>query len=155
MALTLSVLRKLSVAVSTGRVAAVFIENGELIGWKLSRPAARTPKNAAAVVQSWVTGFAPDLMIVENPQTAFRKGKHTKAILSAIAAVFEAAKGLDIQLSRLQVYQDKYDEARTLAKRYPQIAPLLPPKPPIWRSEPRNMGYYEALALAEQLNGKR
>ena len=143
-------LRRLAVAVATGRIAAVFFENQTLIGWAMSRHAYRNPETAAAVVGGWIDGFVPDHLIMENPSQARRKGTQTQAILATIATVFAKADGLDIQLARQQQYPNKYLEAAALAKRYPVIAALCPSQPPIWLPEPRSMSYFEALALADQ-----
>ena len=61
---------------------------------------------------------------------------------------------LDIKLPRIQSYQNKYDEAKALVKLYPQTKGLLPKRPPIWMPEPRNMSYFEAVSLVEQLRTK-
>ena len=144
-------LRKVAVAVSTGRVAAVFLKGKNVIGRKMSRTAAQNPQSAARIVQAWITGFKPDHMIVEDPKTALRKGNNAKEILETIATLFDNSDGLDIKLPRIQSYQIKYDEAKALVKLYPPMRKVLPKRPPIWMPEPRNMSYFEALSLAHQL----
>ena len=139
---------------STGRVAAIFLEGEKVIGWKMSRTAAKNPQSAARIVQAWITGFKPDHMIVEDPKTALRKGNNAKEILDTIATLFENSDGLDIKLPRLQSYQNKYDEAKALVKLYPPMKRILPKRPPIWMPEPRNMSYFEAVSLVEQLSAE-
>lgn len=144
-------MRKLAVSVATGRIAGVFLEENTVIATKTSRTAAGSTQNAARIIQSWINGFGPDHLIVEDPKTALRKGNHARALLQTIRALFDKADGLCITLSRVQSYQNKYEEAKALAARYPEIAHLLPQRPPIWRPEPRNMSYFEALSFVEQL----
>lgn len=145
-------LRKLSVAVATGRVAAVFLEGDKVVATRMSRTAANDTKNAARIVQSWIDGYEPDHMIAEDPKTALRKGENTKAILETITTIYENGDGLDVCVPRRQSYQNKYIEAKALAKRYPEVAHFLPrARPPIWMPEPRHMSYFEALALVDEL----
>ena len=144
-------LRRLAVAAETGVVAAVFLEDEKVLSWKMSRTAAKNPQSAARIVQTWITRFKPDHMIVEDPKTALRKGNNAKEILVTIATLFENSDGLDIKLPRIKSYQNKYDEAKALVKLYPQMQKVLPKRPPIWMPEPRNMSYFEALSLAHQL----
>ncbi len=118
----------------------------------MSRAAAKNTENAARVVRSWIDGFQPDHLIVEDPAAAYHKGKCTRAILVAIASVVGDADGLDIWLKRKRLYQNKYEEAKALVSRYPEMASRRPSRPPIWMPEPRNMSYFEALSLVEQLN---
>ena len=144
--------RSLSVAVSTGRVSTVYFIGKEVVGWKQSRTAAKNTQNAARITQAWVRGFKPDIMLCEQSQTASCKGLHAQTVLETIATVFENADGLDIRLPRIQSYQNKYVEAKALAAKYPALADLCPEQPPIWLPEPRNMGYFEALALFDALH---
>ena len=43
--------------------------------------------------------------------------------------------------------KNKYDAAAALAAEFPQIEPWLPRKRRAWEPEPRNIIYFEALAL--------
>jgi len=142
--------RTLSVAVSTGRMAAVFLEDNTVVAWRMSQKAAQNTEDGAAILKSWLEDFEPDLTISEDHR-ASRKGVCAKATLETVERVLEAHDGLHVLLPRRQVYQDKYEEANALAKRYPQVRKLLPTKPPIWLPEPRRMSYFEALSFVEQL----
>jgi hypothetical protein len=144
-------LRKLAVAVSTGRVTAVFLECDTVVATKISRCAALSKRNAARIVQAWISGFKPHYLIAEHYATALRKGQNTRAILKTINALFEETDGLDIRLRRTQSYPNKYVEAKALVEKYPEIAHLYVQQPPIWMPEPRNMGYFEALSLVQQV----
>ena len=142
--------RTLALASSTRRIAGVFLEDQKVVGWRLSRKAARNPKDAAVCLKSWINDFEPDLLISEDP-AASRKGDHVKTLLETIGQTCDQADGLNVLLPRKQVYHDKYEEAKVLAKRYPHLRILLPKKPSIWNSEPHAISYFEALSFVEQL----
>ena len=141
----------MSVAASTGRVAYVYLENRVPVRWGMSRHAAANTQNTARIVQSWLDDCRPDLMISQKPETAFGKGARTRDILETIGTLFDNAEGLNVRLTRQQSYQNKYEEAKALAATFPALAHLLPAQPPLWLPEPRNMSYFEALSLVEQL----
>jgi hypothetical protein len=145
----------LSVAVSTGRVAYVYLEDHVPRRWGMSRKAAKDPCTAARIVGSWVDDLAPDLLVSENPERANRKGFGVRAILEVIGEVFEQAAGLNMCLTRVQPFENKFEEAQVLVRRYPMLKHLCPQKPPIWMPEPRNISYFEALSFAEQLTAKQ
>ena len=63
-------LRKMAVSVATGRVSAVFLEDGAVVGVKRLRLETKTTQNAAKIIGSWIRGFRPDHMITEDPKTA-------------------------------------------------------------------------------------
>ncbi|MEM7241804.1 MAG: hypothetical protein AAF429_06435 [Pseudomonadota bacterium] len=142
--------RTLSVATSTGRLAGVFLEDNSVVGWRLSRKAAKTPKDAAVCLKSWIDDFKPDLLISEDPATS-GKGDHVKTLLETIGQICDQADGLNVRLPRKQVYHDKYQEAKALGERYPQLLGVLPVKPQIWKPEPHAISYFEALSFVEQL----
>lgn len=142
----------LSVAAATGRVAYVYLEDGIPRRWGMSRKAAKDTQNAARIVQSWIDDCSPDLMISESPKTAVRKGLCIKSVLETIGCLFDKAEGLNVQMTRHQSYQNKFDEAKALAGKYPTLRHLCPQQPPIWMPEPRNTSYFEALSLVEQIN---
>ena len=142
--------RTLAFAASTGRVAAVFLENDAVVGWRMSRKASKSPSTAVNCAKSWIDDYNPDLIISEDPG-ASNKGVHVKALLEAIGQVSDQADGLNIRLNRFHAFDDKYAEAKALAVQYPQIQRKLPKKPPIWMPEPHAISYFEALSYVAQL----
>lgn len=143
--------RVLSVSVATGRIAYVYLELGKPVRWGMSRKAAKSTQNAARIVQSWIDDCGPDLLISENPKTACRKGARSRAILETIGDVFEETEGLNVRLTRVQPYHNKFEEAKVLARKYPALKPLCPLQPPLWMPEPRNVSYFEAMSFVDQL----
>lgn len=141
-------LRVLSVAVATGRIGYVFMYDGQLRDWGLSRKASGSTRMARKQVCRWFDQLNPDIVVTEDPSARSRKGVHAKAIMEAIVRVAEKRQIQTITVTRQRVFQNKYDEAARLAGRFPEIAPWVPPKRRIWQSEPRNTIYFEALGFA-------
>ena len=144
----------LAISVATGRIAYVYLEHGRPVHWGMSRKAAKSTQNAARIVQSWIDDWSPDLLISENPEAALHKGVHTRTLLEVIARRFGNADGLNIRLTRVQSYQTKFEEAKALARVYPELKHLCPLQPPFWMPEPRSVSYFEALSFVEQLKAK-
>ena len=105
-------------------------------------------------VQSWIDDCIPDLVISEDPRAASHKGVHTRTLLEVIGDLFDRADGLNVRLTRVQSYQTKFEEAKALARVYPELKHLCPLQPPFWMPEPRSVSYFEALSFVEQLKAK-
>lgn len=144
----MATLRVLAVAVATGRIGYVFLKGGELCDWALSRKASRSPEAAAKQTKLWIDELKPDVVVTEALPKRSRKGARTKAIIEAITRVAERADVLDIAISAVRICRNKYDDAKRLAERFPEIAAWVPPKPKLWESEPRYTIYFEALGMA-------
>ena len=122
--------------------------------WGMSRKAAKSTQNAARIVQSWIVDCSPDLLISENPATAIHKGVRARTLLEVIGDLFDQADGLNVRLTRVQSYQTKFEEAKALARVYPELKHLCPLQPSFWMTEPRSVSYFEALSFVEQLKSK-
>lgn len=144
-------MRRLAVSVATGRMAAIFIEDEELVGWCRSVRAFNDIQAAREVVQHWIKGFSPDHLIVEDLQSAARKGTQSRVITEAISEVFAEANASNVRVKRVCRHPNKYDEAEALVKKFASAATILPKRPPIWMPESRNISYFEALALVDTL----
>lgn len=144
-------MRRLSVSVSTGRISAVFFEDQTLIGWRRSTETFANVRQARTLAERWIKGFGPDQLITESDKSVARKGPQSQCITKAIASTFASASGLDIRVCRTQRYENKYLEAQTLAERFAAAQSILPKPPPLWLPEPRDMGYFEAMALVVEV----
>ena len=60
------------------------------------------------------------------------------------------SSAVTVSLTREQNQPNKFAEAAALAERFPDLAAWLPRRPKLWEREPRNLVYFEALALAVQ-----
>ncbi|MFV0410755.1 MAG: hypothetical protein ACK5LJ_14000 [Paracoccus sp. (in: a-proteobacteria)] len=143
--------RVLTVAVRHGRMAIIFLSEGEPLEWGLSVKAARSAENARAYLGQWLGRYEPSVVVLENPLTAKRKGKRAKAILTALEAFLRDAPTMLVLACRMQHYPSVYDEAKAFADAYPQMAGKLPTSRKPWESEPRDIIYVEALALAQNV----
>jgi hypothetical protein len=143
----------LSIAARSGRIAYVFFDGSELKAWSTSRKGSKNARTASAVVGGWIAEFVPDIIIVEDYRTATRKGRNTKAIIRAIENVAKNTSAGICVVDRKQMFKNNIDEARQFAKQYPELKAWVPDRPKLWESEPRNIIYFEALALAKQVLG--
>ena len=141
-------LRVLAIAVASGRVGYVYLFDGQLQYWAYSKKASKSPDQARKQVKSWIALFKPDVVVTEKVPENSPKGEHAKGIIAALSRVAEDANLLDVVVTRIQKYKDKYVEARALAKRFSDLKAQIPREPKIWQSEPRGTIVFEALAMA-------
>lgn len=85
---------------------------------------------------------------------ATRKGRKTKSIIRTIEGVAKNTSTKTCVVDRKQLFKNNIDEARYFGEKYPELKAWVPDRPKLWESEPRNLIYFEALALAEQALGK-
>lgn len=140
--------RVLSVAVSSGRVAYVYFEDGVLTDWALSETASTSTYKARKFAKDWIELLQPNVVITEKNTSASHKGENTQLLIRAIADEAAQHELHDIEVVRHQHYPNKYVEAQELAKRFPDIAHKLPKTRRLWDKEPVNTSYFEAIALA-------
>lgn len=144
-------LRVLAFAAATGRVGSVFLVGDRLLDWQISDKAADSGVDAAAHAQALINNLTPDVVVTEELETASHKGKHTLALIAAIARTAEHNNLLDVSVPREHRYPNKYAEADALVEQYPELAPWKPMKRRFYDNEPRNTVLFEALALANQM----
>lgn len=144
----MTALRVLAIAVASGRIGCVFLIDDQLMDWRMSRVAAKSPSNAVGVVQQWIIDLKPDVVVTEKLLASIKKGERTREIISAITGIASYNYVLDVSVPRAQDYANKYEEAAELVKRFPELAPWLPKKRRFYDNEPRETVLFEALALA-------
>jgi hypothetical protein len=140
----------LAFAAATGRVGSVFLVGDRLVDWNISNKAAESGVEAAGHAQALINDLMPDAVVTEEMETA-HKGKHTLALIAAIARTAEHNHVLDVSVPREHRYPNKYAEADALVEQYPELAPWKPMKRRFYDNEPRNTVLFEALALALSL----
>jgi hypothetical protein len=146
----------LAIAAATGRIGYVYFVGHQLRDWGLSAAASKDPNRAAAQTSKWLDLFNPDVVVTERTDRSSRKGAATRRLIETISGVASDVVVNDIRVPRIQRYQNKYEEAEGLVQRFPEIQPWKPKRPRLWESEPRNMIYFEAIALAlEIIDGGR
>ena len=143
--------RILALAARHGRIAYVYLKNGRPRDWALSCKAAKSARNAGVTTGEWLSKFDPDVVIIEDPNTARRKKTKTKSLLRAMIRVAERSPAMVAQATRVQHFKNKFNEADAWVLAFPSLAPKLPKRRKPWEPEPRNLVFFEALALAEEI----
>ena len=138
----------LVLAARYGRIAYVYIKNGQPKDWALSCKGYKTGANAAGLTGGWIAKFDPDVVIIEDSATIKRKGRNTRSRLRSMLRVAERSSAMVAKAKRVQNYRNAYLEARALVEAYPQMADKLPERR-FFDTEPRNLVFFEALALAQ------
>jgi len=141
--------RILAFAARYGRIAYVYFKDGQPKDWALSCKGAKSGGDAASMARTWIARFDPDVVIIEDPTTAKRKGPKTRSLIQSMLRVSERSSALVAKTERTQNHCNKFDEAGTLAETYPQLASKVPPKRRLWDPEHRNLVFFEAIALAQ------
>ena len=139
--------RVLGFAIGSGKIGFAYLVDGELMDWRLSIKASRSFDGAFKQALEWIIYYKPELVVFEEIDTSTRKGAHS---LSLIQAVESAANNANVEIARMprpSIGPNKYAGAAELAAEFPQIASWLPHPRRLWETEPRNIIYFEALAL--------
>ena len=138
----------LAFSAASGRIAYVYFERSRLRDLSLSSTASASPKNAAKFARRHIIRLNPDVVITEKIAKRSRKGAHTRALVQAMAREAASHEVLDVSIARVQHHANKYAEAESLAKRFPELKSVLPKPRRIWEKEPPALTYFEAAALA-------
>ena len=140
----------LALAVRASRVGYVYLVDGKATDWHLSEQASKSPAMTKRRMSEWLRQFKPDVVVLEDHRTATRKSGKNRAIIKALLRTAQKHNTKVVELRREQHYPNRYDEARELAELFPELAAWRPDKPEPWVREPRNLVYFECLALALQ-----
>ena len=142
--------RVLALAARFGRIAYVYLINGVPVDWALSCKGAKSGRNAAAVTGEWLAKFDPDVVIIEDAKTVRYKKAKTKSLLRSMETVAKRSPAMVVTTQRVQHFDNKFDEAQAWVTAFPKLAPKQPKRRRLWDPEPRNLVFFEALALAEE-----
>ncbi len=140
--------RTMALASRSKRLACLIFAGQDLKVWHCSSQGAQSPEAAAMQFKIWVQKYKPDVVVFEDMHSARRKGERQKLILKALYNVARNRRVKHYKVRREKVHRNRYDEAVTLAKRFPALKHLVPARPPIWQAEARTLVLFEALALA-------
>lgn len=140
----------LAVAVRASRVGYVLLVDGTVKDWRISEGPAEATGAARVAMKKWIDQFDPDVIVLEDHHFATRKADKTRRIIKALYRTAKRSTALVAQVTRVQDYPNKFIEAKALARRFPELKPLVPSPHRIWEREPRNLVCFEALALADQ-----
>lgn len=140
--------RLLGIAASSGKVGFAYLVDGELMDWGLSVKASKSFEAAFKRINKWTIYYRPDLVITETVEDRSRKGVHSRTLIRAAESAANNANAEFAEIPAPSHGLNKYADAAALAQEFPQIAPWLPKRRRAWEPEPRNIIYFEALALA-------
>lgn len=142
----------LAIAVATGKAGYVYLQGDKLTDWGISVKATKTRSDLVGFVQGLINELKPDVVVTEDCTIDCRKGQRTKSLIQTIVELASHNAVLDVSVPRPRRFPSKYEEAKALVERYPEVAGYLPArKRRIFDFEPRGMVLFEALALAEQV----
>ncbi len=140
--------RILALAARYGRIAFVYIKNGQPKDWALSCKGYKSGVNAASMTGSWIAKYEPDVVILEDPKSIERKGRDTRSRLRSMLRVADRSSAMVAKTRREQMHKNAYVEAKALAEVFPQMADKLPVRR-FYDTEPRSLVLFEAVALAQ------
>lgn len=143
--------RVLSIAVANGKIGYVMLTGYKLDDWGISQTASQSPEQAAAKAREWIEQFKPEAVVTEARGSNRYKRGQTLALMKAVEQSARDSDAINVRIEKVRNFNDKYQEARALAQKYPDLMPRLAKKPKCWKSEPRRMILFEALALALRL----
>lgn len=119
----------------------------------------RAEKNAVGItkVAALIKKYQPDRLVFEDHRAAgSRRAKRIEDLLDAIAALARQQQIKTTSISRDRVRlqfavdgaETKFQIAKTIAAKIPELAPRLPLERKIWLPEHANMSIFDAAALA-------
>ena len=145
-------LKILAVSITSRQIGLVCLHRGVLVDWAVSYAAAKSENTLVGYLQEWINQQRPDVIVTEKCGPYCRKGKRSQNRMAAAAELASYNPPLDIAIVRPQPYPTKQIEAETLGRRYPELAGYVPSrKRRFFDPEPRGMGLFEALILAEKV----
>ncbi len=146
----MAALRVLSVAVATGRVGYVSLEGTQLLDWAVTTRVSKSSGDLVGFLQELINTLKPDVVVTEKCDIDCRKGSKAKRLITSITELASHNYVLDVSVPRPRSFPSKYEEAKDLVSRHPDLIGYLPEKKRrFFDFEPRNMIVFEALALAE------
>lgn len=137
----------LAMAAASGKLGHVFLIDGTPFDWGASKEASSSPRQAYEYTKKKIAYYQPDLLVTELVTDKSKKGQYSRSLINMIA---KAAQDADVQwslITRQQSYDNKFQEAKALADRFPEIRPTLPPPRHWWQTEDPRMIIFEAVAL--------
>ena len=137
----------LVIAAASTKLGHIFLIDGTPVDWGVSKESSNSPKQAYQYTKKKIAYYQPDLLITELVTDKSKKGQYSRSLINMIA---KAAQDADVQWSlvtRQQKYENKFQEARALSERFPELKSSLPPPRHWWQTEDPRMIIFEALAM--------
>lgn len=125
-----------------------------LVDWGFRNARVNRDEKTLSAVAALIDRYVPDVLVVENLN---RRSNRPGRIHELIDAFSRMAAGRGIPCRRITRKQrkaqfpdcpSKYEVARTLRERFPELVPICPRKRRPWEPEDSRINVFDALALA-------
>ena len=148
--------RILGVDPSTRSVAFVVLESpGLLIDWGTRTTRRANSVRALVVIRALIERFQPEIVAIEDHTSrGSRRCPRVRKLLDDVATAASAAVTVRrVQINRVATADEsggrnKYERARTLARRFPELQAWLPRFRKPWMSEDQRSNIFDALSFA-------
>lgn len=144
-------LRLLAITAASKKVGYAYLEDRQPLHWGMSKKASVSPQLAAHYAHRWIKEFEPEAVVSDKITATSRKRGKTLELLEAIAVAAREAEIVYLTVPRLRRYRNRYEEAASLAARFPRLQPLVPVQPAFWRTESMNLIIFEAIVLGRSV----
>ena len=144
----MAALRLLAVAINRKRLGYVFLIGNQLKEWRTMTKPTKSSENADSAMRELIEEFKPDVVITEKLPRHTNITDHVSQLKTALIQVAETSGLLNIITDRSRDYANKYEEADSLAKLFPEIRPWVPEKRRFFDHEPAHLILFDALSLA-------
>ncbi|MCA8929758.1 MAG: hypothetical protein KDC18_16985 [Alphaproteobacteria bacterium] len=132
-------------------MAIVFVAHGKLRDWQMWRQVTDCPTKARSKLRVLIATYDPDLIACEDPGQGCRKrGKSLRLLQTLVQAVADEPIR-HVKLPRPRQYRTRYEEAKVLAQRFPEISAWCPEPRKSFEKDAKNLTYFEALAYAAEV----
>lgn len=143
--------RLLAVAAATRGVGYVFLIEGQLVEWGVSRKAWESPVHAAETLQQWINDYEPTMIVTEKISTDSKKGKKARRLTATLAAIASHNYAYDVSVPINRRGKNRFAYAVALTDIYPDVKPRLPRSHAWYDPAPRNLLIFDALAMAHAI----
>ena len=137
-----------------GLCFAVFEGPRRLVAWGCMGAAKLKPKLVRRATEKLIDEYEPDFVVLEASHGSRRGHRARRAIGIVREESLDYGAGVRM-VSRTGVREafattgfTKHEIAQAIAKRFPELARLLPPPRQLWRSEPERMNVFDAASFA-------
>ncbi|MEQ1854888.1 MAG: hypothetical protein ABL963_00360 [Longimicrobiales bacterium] len=148
-------MRVLAVDPSTKGFGFAVLEGGKrLVDWGVARVWAQSDKEFLARVECLVERYRPAILVLEEVKGGRRSVRTIRRLgLVAEHAIQSGLRLVQVPRSVVRAGLERYGSTRhelatAIARRFPELEPLLPPPRKPWMSEDERMNVFDAVLLA-------
>jgi len=120
--------------------------------WQMSFKATKSNEATKAKVIEWVEYYSPDVVITPVFSDASHKGTQTRSLAAIAQQVAEQSSAQSIEIQPAQPFENKYEHAKHLCKKFPQLNAISVKSRKYWEKENPRISYFEAAGMISELN---